>query len=142
MAESKEQATQEEPKLTMPAHTDDDDSDEEKPGSSPRQADPGKTSKSKKKKKRSKLKSLLSRKPNEDIQLSEVEEALKSVTMEERKTLTKDEAKKLEFMIKKMNELMPGGRKQMGDHKFWKTQPVIRFGRRTAGSWVDGRRDG
>jgi glycylpeptide N-tetradecanoyltransferase len=140
MAESKEQdpqATQDDPKLTMAAHTDDEDTDEEKAPTSPRQADTAKSSKSKKKKKKSKLKSLLSRKPNEDIQLSEVEEALKSVTMEERKTLTKDEAKKLEFMIKKMNELMPGGRKQMGDHKFWKTQPVIRFGTKNGGSWVN-----
>jgi glycylpeptide N-tetradecanoyltransferase len=136
MAEPKEQdppATEDDPKVTIPAHSDDDSSDDEKPPTSPRQAEASKASKSKKKKKKSKLRSLLDRKPNEDIQLSEVEEALKSVTVEERKTLTKDQAKKLEFMIKKMNEFMPGGRKQMGDHKFWKTQPVIRFGRATVG---------
>ena len=85
--------------------------------------------KSKKKKKKSKLKSLLSRKPNEEIPLVEVEEALSSTTLEEKKSLSKEDQMKYEMIIKKMNEMLPGGRKDIADHKFWKTQPVIRFGR-------------
>jgi glycylpeptide N-tetradecanoyltransferase len=85
--------------------------------------------KSKKKKKKSKLKSLLARKANEEIPLAEVEEALSSTTLDEKKSLSKEDQMKLEMIIKKMNEMLPGGRKDIADHKFWKTQPVIRFGR-------------
>ena len=85
--------------------------------------------KSKKKKKKSKLKTLLSRKPNEEIPLAEVEEALLSTTLEEKKSLSKEDQMKYEMIIKKMNEMLPGGRKDIADHKFWKTQPVIRFGK-------------
>ena len=87
------------------------------------------TTKSKKKKKKSKLKSLLSHKPTDDIPLQEVQDAISSVSLEERKELSSEEQKKFEMVIKKMNEMLPGGRKDIADHKFWKTQPVIKFGR-------------
>jgi glycylpeptide N-tetradecanoyltransferase len=89
---------------------------------------PESSSKSKKKKKKSKLKNLLSRKPNEEIPLAEVEEAISSTTLEEKKSLSTEDTMKLEMIIQKMNEMLPGGRKDMADHKFWKTQPVIKFG--------------
>jgi glycylpeptide N-tetradecanoyltransferase len=86
------------------------------------------SSKSKKKKKRSKLRNLLSHKPNAEVSLAEVEDAIASSTVEEKKSLTKDEQHKLDMIIKKMNQLLPGGHKEMADHKFWKTQPVLKFG--------------
>jgi glycylpeptide N-tetradecanoyltransferase len=129
MAESKQvdaQETRDKQKETMAFAPEEEEGGDDDEKSLPA---PLGSAKSKKKKKRSKLKSLLARKPNEEIALSEVEEALESVTLEERKTLSKEDAAKLEFMIKKMTELMPGGRKNIGDHKFWKTQPVIKFGK-------------
>ncbi len=85
------------------------------------------TSKSKKKKK-SKLKALLSHKKDAEVALADVADAISSTTAEEKRTLTADETAKLEAIIRKMNMLAPGGRKDMGDHKFWKTQPVLKFG--------------
>lgn len=86
------------------------------------------SSKSKKKKKKSKLKKLLSQKPNAEILLAEVQDAISSATLEDRKSLSKEEQMKLDMIIKQMNEMTPGGRKDIADHKFWKTQPVIKFG--------------
>ena len=86
----------------------------------------GTSSKSKKKKK-SKLKQLLTHKKDAEVVLEEVADALSSTTLEEKRSLTKEENSKLEAIIKKMNQLS-GGRKDMGDHKFWKTQPVLKFG--------------
>jgi len=144
MADSKEteppQETKDDPKATVLSAADAegevDDEQSQTATSTPRADGPSSASKSKKKKKKSKLKTLLDRKANEEIPLSEVEEALKSATLEERKTLSKEQAAKLEFMIKKMNEFMPGGRKNMGDHKFWKTQPVIKFGIHYLSRWL------
>src|SRR5215471_2847872 len=68
------------------------------------------SSKSKKKKKKSNLKSLLSRKPDEEIPLAEVEEALSSTTLEEKKSLSMEDQMKFEMIIKKMNQMRPGGR--------------------------------
>lgn len=85
------------------------------------------SSKSKKKKK-SKLKALLSHKKDAEVALAEVADVISSTTAEEKRTLTTDETAKLEAIIRKMNMLAPGGRKDMGDHKFWKTQPVLKFG--------------
>jgi glycylpeptide N-tetradecanoyltransferase len=85
------------------------------------------TSKSKKKKK-SKLKTLLSHKKDAEVAMAEVADAISSTTLEEKRSLTKEETSKLEAIIRKMNQLTPGGRKDMGDHKFWKTQPVLKFG--------------
>lgn len=126
MEESKEVKSPEEDEKTLTTDLDDvhDQEDDEKTlvtaETSP---------KSKKKKKKSKLKSLLARKPNEEIPLVEVEEALSSTTLEEKKSLSKEDQMKYEMIIKKMNQMIPGGRKDIADHKFWKTQPVIRFGR-------------
>lgn len=132
MAESKASLQEEEeiPPTTTTTTTledvlDEDDDDEKtlQPESSSTS-----TTKSKKKKKKSKLKNLLSRKPHEEIHLSEVQEALSSTTLEEKKELSKEDQAKFEMIIKKMNEMLPGGRKDIADHKFWKTQPVIKFG--------------
>jgi len=143
MTDSKEieppHETKEDPKVTIPPAADGEEEvdDEKSPtATSTARAEGSSASKSKKKKKKSKLKTLLDRKANEEIALSEVEEALESATLEERKTLSKEQAAKLEFMIKKMNEFMPGGRKNMGDHKFWKTQPVIKFGIYYMSRWL------
>ena len=86
------------------------------------------SSKSKKKKKKSKLRKLLSSKPNAEVGLQEVQEAIQSATLEDKKELTREEKMKLEMVIRKLNKLLPGGGKQAADHKFWKTQPVLRFG--------------
>jgi len=91
------------------------------------------SSKSKKKKK-SKLRTLLSHKKDAEVALSEVADAISSTTLEEKRSLTKDETAKLEAIIRKMNQLVPGGKKEVGDHKFWKTQPVLRFGNKSI--WV------
>lgn len=85
------------------------------------------TSSKSKKKKKSKLKQLLSHKKDAEVALAEVADAISSTTLEEKRSLTKEETAKLEAIIKKMNQLS-GGRKDMGDHKFWKTQPVLKFG--------------
>lgn len=87
-----------------------------------------KSTKSKKKKKKSKLKSLLSRKPDQQVKLEEVEDAITSASLEERKSLSKDEQARIEKIISELNAKIPGGRKDIADHKFWKTQPVIKFG--------------
>lgn len=81
-----------------------------------------------KKKKKSKLKALLSHKKDAEVALAEVTDTISSTTAEEKRGLTEDETAKLEAIIRKMNMLVPGGRKDMGDHKFWKTQPVLKFG--------------
>lgn len=91
----------------------------------------GESSKSKKKKKKSKLKNLLSHKPNAEVSLAEVEEAISSTSAEEKKALSKEEQAKLDMIIKKMNQMLPGGKKDLADHKFWKTQPVLKFGKRS-----------
>jgi glycylpeptide N-tetradecanoyltransferase len=122
MAESKETKPQEDGEKNLPPTLEGALDDDEKTlthESSP---------KSKKKKKKSKLRNLLSREPNEEIPLAEVDDAISSSTLEEKKSLSNEEAMKLEMIIKKMNEMMPGGRKEMADHKFWSTQPVIKFG--------------
>ena len=103
---------------------------------------PEASSKSKKKKKKSKLKTLLERKPNEETTLAEVEEAMGSTSLEERKFLTKEEQLKLDMVIKKLSEKIPGGRKDIADHKFWKTQPVIKFGMARRGCIPHNRRVG
>jgi len=87
-----------------------------------------KSAKAKKKKKKSKLKSLLSRKPDHQVKLEDVEEAISSASLEERKSLSKEEQAKIEKIISELNSKIPGGRKDIADHKFWKTQPVIKFG--------------
>jgi glycylpeptide N-tetradecanoyltransferase len=92
------------------------------------------TSKSKKKKKKNKLKALLSHKPNTDVTLQEVEETIASTSNEEKKELSKEEKQKLEMVIRKLNKLLPGGGKELADHKFWKTQPVPKFGTSLKGS--------
>ena len=126
MEESREVKSPEEDEKTLtPALEDVHDQEEDEKTLVATESSP----KSKKKKKKSKLNSLLSRKPNEEISLVEVEEALSSTTLEEKKSLSKEDQMKLEMIIKKMNEMLPGGRKDIADHKFWKTQPVIRFGR-------------
>ena len=125
MAESKEVKSPEEGEKTH-ATALDDVADEEEDDQT--HVSPEASTKSKKKKKKSKLKSLLSRKPNEEIPLAEVEEAVSSTTSEEKKSLSKEDQMKFEMIIKKMNEMIPGGRKDIADHKFWRTQPVIRFG--------------
>jgi hypothetical protein len=86
------------------------------------------TAKSKKKKKKNRLKALLSHKPNTDVTLEEVEETIGSTSTEEKKELSKEEKQKLEMVIRKLNKLLPGGGKDLADHKFWKTQPVPKFG--------------
>ena len=85
-------------------------------------------SKSKKKKKKSKLRTLLSHKSNAEVPLAEVEDTICSTSAEEKKTLSKEEQRKLDMIIKKMNQMLPGGQKDIADHKFWKTQPVLKFG--------------
>ena len=89
---------------------------------------PSESSKSKKKKKKSKLKNLLSHKPNAEVSLAEVEDAISSSTLEEKKALSREEKKTLDMITKKVNQLLPGGQKDMADHRFWKTQPVLKFG--------------
>ena len=89
---------------------------------------PGKSTKSKKKKKKSKLKSLLSQQPDDQVKLEEVEEAIESASLEERKSLSNEERTRIEKIISDLNAKIPGGRKDIADHKFWKTQPVIKFG--------------
>jgi len=86
------------------------------------------STKAKKKKKKSKLKSLLSRKPDHQVKLEDVEEGISSVSLEERKSLSKEEQDRIEKIITQLNAKIPGGRKDLADHKFWKTQPVIKFG--------------
>jgi len=86
------------------------------------------STKAKKKKKKSKLKSLLSRKPDHQVKSEEVEEAISSASLEERKSLSKEEQDRIEEIITQLNAKIPGGRKDLADHKFWKTQPVIKFG--------------
>lgn len=122
MAESKESKSQEDSEKNEPPTLEGALDDDEKTLTAES------SSKSKKKKKKSKLKNLLSRAPNEEIPLAEVEDAISSTTLEEKTSLSNEEAMKLEMIIKKMNEMMPGGRKDMADHKFWSTQPVIKFG--------------
>ena len=91
-------------------------------------SDPSTSSKSKKKIK-SKLKALLSRKPNEEIRLEEIQDVLASASLEDKKALSIDDQAKLQALTKKVNEMVPAGaRKDIADHKFWRTQPVIRFG--------------
>src|SRR5271169_5331110 len=85
-------------------------------------------SKSKKKKRRTKLKNLLSGKADPQVSVAEMEDALSSISPEETKALSKEEQHKLDLVIKKMNELMATGKKDIADHKFWKTQPVLKFG--------------
>jgi len=94
-----------------------------------------KSSKARKKKKKSKLKSLLSRKPDHQTKLEEVEDAISSASLEERKSLSKEEQTRIEKIISELNAKIPGGRKDIADHKFWKTQPVIKFG--MFWLWVD-----
>jgi hypothetical protein len=84
--------------------------------------------KAKKKKKKSKLKSLLSRKLDDEVKLEEVEELISSASLEERKSLSSEEQNRIENIITQLNAKIPGGRKDLADHKFWKTQPVIKFG--------------
>jgi len=86
------------------------------------------STKAKKKKRKSKLKSILSRKPDDQLKLEEVEEAISSASLEERKSLSKEEQDRIENIITQLNAKIPGGRKDLADHKFWKTQPVIKFG--------------
>ena len=125
MEESKEVKSPEEDEKTLTMDDDVHDQEDDEKTLVTAETSP----KSKKKKKKSKLKSLLARKPNEEIPLVEVEEALSSTTLEEKKSLSKEDQMKYEMIIKKMNQMIPGGRKDIADHKFWKTQPVIRFGR-------------
>jgi hypothetical protein len=86
------------------------------------------STKAKKKKKKSRLKSFLSRKPDHQVKLEDVEEAISSASLEERKSLSKEEQDRIEKIITQLNAKIPGGRKDLADHKFWKTQPVIKFG--------------
>jgi hypothetical protein len=123
MEESKEVKALEKDKKTLTNNLEDVDEDNEE-----KTLTPESSAKPKKKKKKSKLKTLLARNPNEEIPLSEVEEAISSASLEEKKALSKEDQMKFEMVIKKMNEMLPGGRKDMADHKFWKTQPVIKFG--------------
>jgi glycylpeptide N-tetradecanoyltransferase len=132
MAESTQvKASGEEDKLptTTLEHVVDEVEEEEEEDDKTLQPESSSASKSKKKKKKSKLKNLLNRKANEEILLAEVEDAISSTTLEEKKELSKQDQAKLEMIIKKMNEMLPGGRKDIADHKFWKTQPVIKFGK-------------
>jgi glycylpeptide N-tetradecanoyltransferase len=96
---------------------------------------PESSTKSKKKKKKSKLKNILSKKPNEDAEaaLAQMEEAIASTSLDEPKSLSKDQQKKLEKAIAHVNQVLPGGKKGLSDHKFWKTQPVLKFGLFTGG---------
>ena len=88
------------------------------------------SSKSKKKKK-NKLKNLLSHKPKDQITeedgMAQVEKAIQSASLQDKKPLTKDDQKKMEKVINEINKMQPGG-KELSDHKFWKTQPVLKFG--------------
>jgi len=93
-------------------------------------SEPSTSSKSKTKKMKSKLKSLLSRKGNEEIRVDEIQETLASASLEDKKALSVDDQEKLRLLMKRVNEMVPpGAKKDIADHKFWKTQPVIKFGR-------------
>lgn len=133
MAESKQvKAPGEEDKVptaTLKHVVDEVEEEEEEEDDKTLQPESSSASKSKKKKKKSKLKNLLNRKAHEEIPLAEVEDAISSTTLEEKKALSKQDQAKFEMIIKKMNEMLPGGRKDIADHKFWKTQPVIKFGK-------------
>jgi glycylpeptide N-tetradecanoyltransferase len=134
MAEStqvKAPGEEDEVPTTTLEHVVDEVEEEEEEDDKTLQPESSSASKSKKKKKKSKLKSLLNRKAHEEIPLAEVEDAISSTTLEERKALSKQDQAKFEMIIKKMNEMLPGGRKDIADHKFWKTQPVIKFGKNT-----------
>jgi hypothetical protein len=85
------------------------------------------STKSKKKKKKSKLKNLFSKQPLDASALAQIEEAIGSTTVEEDHSMSKDDQKKLERAIDKMNQVLPGSKKGLSDHKFWKTQPVVGF---------------
>ena len=121
MAEPKEIKSSEEDENAIAVVQDDDSADEEE-----KTLTHESPAKSKKKKKKSKLKKLLSGKPK--IHLADVEDAITSATPEDKKSLSKEEQMKLEEIIKQMNQMVAGGRKDIADHKFWKTQPVIKFG--------------
>ena len=108
MEESKEVKSPEEDGKT-PTDTLEDVHDQEEEDSDKTLVTAETSPKSKKKKKKSKLKSLLARKANEEIPLAEVEEALSSTTLDEKKSLSKEDQMKLEMIIKKMNEMLPGG---------------------------------
>jgi hypothetical protein len=86
------------------------------------------STKSKKKKKKSKLKNLFSKQPLEASALAQIEKAIGSTTLEEDHSMSKDDQKNLDRAIEKMNQVLPGGKKGLSDHKFWKTQPVVNFG--------------
>jgi len=93
-------------------------------------SEPSTSSKSKTKKMKSKLKSLLSRKGNEEIRVDEIQETFASASLEDKKALSVDDQEKLRLLMKRVNEMVPpGAKKDIADHKFWKTQPVIKFGR-------------
>ena len=89
------------------------------------------TSKSKKKKKKSKIRNILSRPSDAEIAMAEVEEAMATATLEEKRSFTKEEQKKFDLIIKKLNE--KHGKKTVADYKFWNTQPVLKFGMTVAG---------
>jgi len=132
MADSQEQ------KEHNPEVDDHDDAEEEEETTP--SSDPSTSSKSKKKKLKSKLKSLLSRKGNEEIRLDEIQDTLASASLEDKKALSIDDQEKLRLLMKKVNEMVPpGAKKDIADHKFWKTQPVIKFGEFSTWKWfVDG----
>jgi hypothetical protein len=124
MSESKEVKAPGEERESLTTVTVEDAIEGEDPVNTPESS----SGKSKKKKKKNKLKALLSHKPNNEVTLQEVEEAISSTTLEEKKELSKEDQQKVELAIRRMNKLLPGGKGDLADHKFWKTQPVPRFG--------------
>jgi len=60
--------------------------------------------------------------------LEEVEEEISSASLEEGRSLSKEEQDRIEKIITQLNAKIPGGRKDLADYKFWNTQPVIKFG--------------
>jgi uncharacterized protein YdaL len=81
-----------------------------------------------KKNKKNKLKNLFSKQPLEASALAQIEKAIGSTTLEDDHSMSKGDQKNLDTAIDKMNQVLPGGKKGLSDHKFWKTQPVVNFG--------------